>query len=273
LHSPSAVDRIHGAAATRPRLNVVPAQMSLALAALFSVIVLATSFLSGVFGMAGGMVLMGVLIFMMPVSTAMVLHGVTQLASNGWRVALWWRYVKPSIVVRFAFGTLIAFAVFSAIRIVPDRATVLLLLGLLPFIAVFVPDRIAPRADRIGGAELGGLLAGAFQLLAGVSGPLLDTFFVRMGVDRRAVVATKAACQMISHVVKLVYFGGIAAAESDLPPIWLFVLAAALAIAGTSLARQVLERLTDAQFRRWTKVLVMGIGLVYLVQGTIELLK
>ena len=247
--------------------------MTLVLAALFSVVVLATSFLSGVFGMAGGMLLMGVLIFMMPVPTAMVLHGVTQLASNGWRATLWWRYVKPAIVVRFAIGTLIALAVFSLIRLVPDRATVLLLLGLLPFIAVCVPDKIAPRADRFGGAELSGMLSGAFQLLAGVSGPLLDTFFVRMGLDRRVIVATKAACQMVSHVVKLVYFGGIAAAEADLPPIWLFVLAVALAIAGTSLARQVLERLTDAQFRRWTKLLVMGIGVVYIVQGTMELLR
>ena len=247
--------------------------MNFTLALVFAVIVLATSFLSGVFGMAGGMVLMGVLIFMLPVPTAMVLHGVTQLASNGWRAALWWRYVKPSIVVRFTLGSLFSFGVFSLIRLVPDRATVLLLLGLLPFIAVFVPDRIAPRADRFGGAELSGILSGAFQLLAGVSGPLLDTFFVRLTQDRRVVVATKSACQIISHAIKLVYFGGMVTADADLPPTWMFVLAAILAIAGTSLARQVLERLTDAQFRRWTRLIVLTIGVVYLVQGVIELLR
>src|SRR5690606_5834164 len=46
---------------------------------LVAVSVMATSFISGVFGMAGGMVLMGILVAMMPVSAAMVLHGAAQL--------------------------------------------------------------------------------------------------------------------------------------------------------------------------------------------------
>jgi hypothetical protein len=29
----------------------------------------------------------------------------------------------------------------------------------------------------------------------------------------------------------------------------------------------VLERMTDMQFRKWTKLLVMGVGTVYLAQG------
>ena len=37
-----------------------------------------TSFLSGVFGMAGGMILVGILLVMIPVPEAMMLHGVTQ---------------------------------------------------------------------------------------------------------------------------------------------------------------------------------------------------
>ena len=37
--------------------------------------IIATSFLSGLFGMAGGMVLMGLLLVLLPVPAAMVLHG------------------------------------------------------------------------------------------------------------------------------------------------------------------------------------------------------
>ena len=36
---------------------------------------------------------------------------------------------------------------------------------------------------------------------------------------------------------------------------------------GTSLARSILERLTDVQFRLWTQRIVMTIGAVYLVLG------
>jgi uncharacterized membrane protein YfcA len=52
-----------------------------------AVSIIATSFLSGLFGMAGGMVLMGLLLLLMPVPAAMVLHGITQVASNGARAS------------------------------------------------------------------------------------------------------------------------------------------------------------------------------------------
>ena len=64
---------------------------------LISVLCLAmvgTSFLSGIFGMAGGMILVGILLVLLPVPDAMMLHGVTQMASNGWRGLLWWRHVR-----------------------------------------------------------------------------------------------------------------------------------------------------------------------------------
>ena len=54
---------------------------------ILSTSVLATSFLSGIFGMAGGMVLMGILLLLMSVEQAMVIHGVAQFASNGWRMS------------------------------------------------------------------------------------------------------------------------------------------------------------------------------------------
>jgi hypothetical protein len=40
-----------------------------------------------------------------------------------------------------------------------------------------------------------------------------------------------------------------------------------LAMAGTSLSRATLERLTDIQFRSWTQRIVLGVGAVYLLQG------
>ncbi len=59
----------------------------------FATTVFVTSFIAGVFGMAGGMLLMGTLLLMVSVPDAMVLHGVAQMASNGWRALLWRRYI------------------------------------------------------------------------------------------------------------------------------------------------------------------------------------
>ena len=59
--------------------------LTLPLTAAFAAAVLFTAFLSGIFGMAGGMILLGLLLAMLPLAQAMLLHGITQLASNGWR--------------------------------------------------------------------------------------------------------------------------------------------------------------------------------------------
>lgn len=55
---------------------------------------LATSIISGVLSMAGGMILMGVFGFFLSVPAAMVLRGIAQTFSNGSRVWLFRRHIK-----------------------------------------------------------------------------------------------------------------------------------------------------------------------------------
>lgn len=233
--------------------------------------VLATSFLSGIFGMAGGMVLMGLLLAWLPVSTAMVLHGTAQMTSNGWRALMWRRHADYRIFARYIVGLLAAGALFSFVGFVPDRALVLISLGIIPFLAVLLPARMVPQANSPYGAEVCGFLNTCMQFIAGVSGPLLDAFFVRSDMDRRAVVATKAACQTFSHLAKLIYFYNVMGSEAQADT-WALGIAVAMAIVGASLGKLVLERLSDHQFRRWTQRLVMAIGSVYLAQGAFILI-
>ena len=104
----------------------------LAIAALCAAMV-GTSFLSGIFGMAGGLILIGILFAIMPVPDAMMLHGVTQMASNGWRGLLWWRHVRWSAAVAYIVGCTAALVLWSFTRYVPSKPVALLLLGLTPF--------------------------------------------------------------------------------------------------------------------------------------------
>ncbi len=69
-----------------PPVETMPSTLVLVTLA---VTALVTSFISGILGMAGGMIFMGVLLALLTVPQAMVLHGVTQLAANGWRAILW----------------------------------------------------------------------------------------------------------------------------------------------------------------------------------------
>jgi uncharacterized protein len=231
---------------------------------------LATSVISGILGMAGGMLLMGGLLAVMPVPTAMVLHGITQFGANAWRAWLWRDSIRWSCIGGFALGVALATAALGSTTFVLSRPLVLVSLGVTPFLTLLLPRSIELNVDRRGQPFVAGLVATAVQLLSGVSGPLLDSFFVRSSMDRKAVVATKAAAQTLGHLAKTLYFGGMAGLSTVDPSTCLVMVACA--VAGTSASRYVLERMSDEHFRSWTRLSVMTIGATCVVSGAWSLL-
>src|SRR5262249_62377401 len=114
-----------------------------------------------------------------------------------------------------------------------------------------------------------GALCTAASLLAGVSGSLLDVFFVRTELDRFEIIATKAFTQAVGHVLKIVYFAWLVrgpALEMNVP-YWLYPTLVLCAFAGTRMGGRILESLTDVVFRRWTGRIVVALSLVYLWRG------
>lgn len=241
-----------------------------ALSALFIVILaFVTATLSGVFGMAGGLVLMGGLALVLPVSAAFVTHGLLQLVANGWRAVLHRKYVDWRIVGVYALGSLIAGAVVSLIALTPSKPALYLFMGLLPGLLWLPQSWIRLDAARPGQALLSGLMVTGVNLTAGVAGPLLDIFFVRTALTRHVIVATKAATQVFAHLAKIVVYGAplIAVHGKGLPPWWLFALAVPLSMAGTAVGGVILDRLSDVNFKKWTRLIVTVVGITYLVQA------
>lgn len=235
--------------------------------ALVSLVMVATSLLSGVFGMAGGLILVGVLLALMPVPDAMALHAVTQIASNGWRAALWIRHARIRIVMAYAAGCLVALAAWSLVRFVPGRPLALIALGLSPFVVQVLPPGLRPDAENPRHIFAYGTASMSLMLLTGVAGPLLDSVFLGGRLDRRAIVATKAACQVLGHSLKLAYFGSVIADPGSVDPA-MAVCAVLASMLGTMLARRLLEAMTDQQFRLWAGRIVTSIACYYVAHGS-----
>src|SRR5262245_65434736 len=90
--------------------------------ALIAATIVFSSFLSGVFGMAGGMILLGVLLNYFDVATGMIFFSIIQLFANGWRVVQWRHYILWGIFGWYFVGAAIAFACMRLIAFVPDTA-------------------------------------------------------------------------------------------------------------------------------------------------------
>src|SRR5262245_33159122 len=240
--------------------------VTLPIAAALAAAVLATSFLSGIFGMAGGMILMGIVLALLPVASAMVLHGVTQLAANGARAFLWRSHIAWRIVAYYTAGALLVAVAMAAVQLVPSKPIVFIILGLTPAIALILPDRVAPDVSRLGGGMACGAVCTALVLMAGVSGPIFDALFVRSNLDRKRQVATKAAVQALGHILKIAYFGPLVAAGSEPIAPAVLVAAVVLATVGTQLSRRVLDAMSDAQFRVWSRRIIVALAAAYLIQ-------
>lgn len=220
--------------------------------------------------MAGGLVFMGIIASVMSVSAAMVVHGIVQSVSNGSRSAILRAHIRWDILVWQLIGALPAIGLMLWITFTPDKAQLFLVLGLLPLL-LWLPRRwLAGDAEKPVHAILCGAMVMGLNLSAGVAGPALDFFYVKTALTRKAIVATKAVTMFASHLVKIGYFGipliktqGL----SDLPPWWVLILAVPAVILGTKIGTSLLERFSDIGFRKYTRILVTLVGVVYVWRG------
>ncbi len=239
----------------------------LATYAILALAAIVTSFISGILGMAGGLILMGVLLALLPVPAAMMLHGVTQMASNGWRAWLWRREVNWRVFRENAYGALLVLAVFTIVQMSVTKPIAYLLLGATPFVNFLLPKESKLNVDTRGHSFACGVVCTAMSLLAGVAGPLLDIFFIHSAMDRKGVVATKAVSQSFGHLLKIFYFGVLLTKDPGRIEWWLAAAAVVLAVCGTTLSRKVLDNMSDAAFRKWTRATVLVTGSFYLASG------
>lgn len=239
-------------------------------AALILITVLATSILSGVLGMAGGMVLMGVLAVLLGVASAMVLHGAVQATSNASRALFLRQHIRWSLLPIYLAGSAVALALFWWFAVIVDTAVLLIVIGSFPFLARGVKQLKGLDITRPGTNLACGFVVTSAQLIAGVSGPILDVFYLNSPLNRFEVVASKAITQTVGHLLKLLYYGVLLGSTTELSVSvagWLVAISCVTAIGGARIGTRVLERFDEALFRRASGAVILAIGAVCVVSG------
>lgn len=234
--------------------------------------VMLTSMLSGVLGMAGGMILMALLVSMLPVATAMVIHGAVQATSNGSRAWFLRRHVQWRVLPFYVAGSAVAVGAFTAITLVPDADVVLILIGAFPFLARLTPRLHGLNVTHPPTAVACGVVVTSAQLLAGASGPLLDVFYLNAPLNRYQIIASKALTQTLGHLLKLAYYGFVVSAAEPVGATLLLV-AMAVAVVGTRLGTRLLERLPDDHFRRVSGYVILTIAGICVAKGVLGLIS
>jgi uncharacterized membrane protein YfcA len=184
------------------------------------------------------------------------------------REHLRWDLIGPFCVLLLPMG----FVGLAIVQSLP-AAALRTLIGVFVLLATWFPKLLLfgahPERMKQGRRFLTlGAVAGTLNVTLGATGPLIAPFFLELGLTRFALIGTKAACQTLGHLAKLIVFGVAGFAFIDY---WeVLVLLAAMVVLGTYLGSKLLEHVTEKVFVWLYRTVLTLIALRLSVYGGIE---
>lgn len=209
--------------------------------------------LSGIIGMGGGMLLLATLFCFLPHAETIPTHAAVQLASNSTRMVAFFRDVHWQTIGRFVIGAVPGGAMGAGLLLSVGPAQdsepyLKMAVGAYILVAAHLPTGSRPAATgRWWDFPLLGLVAGAAALTVGAVGPLIAPLFARRNFVKERLVATKAVCQILLHIVKIPAFMWLRSFDYHrLGLITLLMIVAV--IPGTLAGKRTLRHVSEAHF-------------------------
>ncbi len=232
--------------------------------ALLAAVAFATAVLSAIVGMAGGITLLAVMLLFLEPLVVIPLHGVVQLVSNSSRTFIQRAHLRWDVIWRYGLLLLpMGFVgLWFARALAPDVTKTMI--GLFVLAATWAPGALMlgshpEEANPKRRFFLLGGVVGVLNIAIGATGPMIAPFFLNLGLSRFALIGTKAACQMLGHLAKLVVFGIAGFAFQEWLP--LLITLSACVIAGTWAGSKLLHRVSEVWFVRTYKGVLTLIAL------------
>jgi uncharacterized membrane protein YfcA len=227
---------------------------SLAIPIALGIAALVTAALSAILGMGGGITLLGVMTIVLAARDVVPLHGVVQMCSNLTRTIAFLEHVKWRLFGVYApasvAGILMARAVWS------DEQMGWFKPAIGVFILAFLVWR--RRSTKLRNLPMYAYLpvgvgVGFLTIFVGATGPFLAPFMLRDDFEKENVIATKAACQMWLHLLKIPAF--LSLGFDYRPHLPLLAVLVVAVIIGTYAGKALLTRMSST----WFNILFQGL--------------
>lgn len=217
-----------------------------------------TSALTVSVGIGGGVALLALMGYLVPVAAIIPVHGVVQLGSNVGRAALLRSHVAWLCLAAFFIGAVPgAWAGSSVVGALSDSVLKAALGGFILLITWMRLPRLA--AIRLPGFAVTGAITTFLTMIFGATGPFNAVVLSKTFPDRLRFQATTAAVMSLQHLVKTAAFGLAGFAFGP----WLPLIAAMVltGLAGTWVGTHILRKTPESRFQLIFKICLTVLAL------------
>lgn len=204
-----------------------------------------TSALSGVVGMGGGTLLLATMAHFFAPAVLIPIHGIVQLGSNVSRASIGVKDIRWSFVLPFLVGACLGAFLGSRFVLSIPESIMSILLATFILVMTWLPPLKNP-IQIPGKFFLTGIFISFISLFLGATGPVQAPFFLNENLTKHELIATKAACQSLIHLLKIIVFGFLGFTFSQYYDLLFFLLISVTL--GSLVGKWFLERLPEEHF-------------------------
>jgi uncharacterized membrane protein YfcA len=224
---------------------------------------------SGIVGTGSRMIVAPVLVLSFGPKSAIPIMAIVALMSNFAKITAWWKEIDWRACGAYALGGIPGAALGArTMLLLPPRAVDI---ALGTFFLVMIPGRrwLAARSTRIGPLVLipAGFFIGFLTGIVVSTGPISVPVFTSYGLLKGAFIATEAAASLALYISKAITFRTFGALPTDI--ILQGAITGSSVMAGTYLAKMLVERISITTFQHLLDVvmLVSGLSLLWAALG------
>lgn len=164
-----------------------------------------TSFITGVIGAGGGLLLIAILPSFLPLNAIIPIHGLNQITSNLSRAYFGYKDIQYHVIRPFVIGSFVGVGVFAYGLTIVSLTYIPLVIGIYILMSLW-SQKFNDILMKYENYYLIGFFQSGLSVIAGTTGQLTMTKLLKEFKDKDKVVATSAILMSITHILKIIVF-------------------------------------------------------------------
>ncbi|WND01622.1 sulfite exporter TauE/SafE family protein [Temperatibacter marinus] len=217
-----------------------------------------SSFITVVFGIGGGTIMLLAMVAILPPAQIIMIHGLVQLSSNFFRAVMFRKTVVWSKVNVFMLASFLGVGIGTLLTV--ELPVVAIKLSIAVFILFTLFVKIPAMTTK--GWLVGGVVSSILTMFVGATGTLVAALVNVFEQRKDYLIGTLAAMMVVQHGLKVI---GLLLVAHVVEIDWLVVLCICTAgILGTLTGKKVGQRMADDTYKKGLKI-ALGLSALWII--------